>query len=48
VLIDVMVQNTVQSTKHFDRDTGGVTTNAFDAEPILVAGPVLAVGYGLW
>jgi hypothetical protein len=45
VLFSLTVQNTIQSTKHFDTDAGG---NAFDENPMLVHGPSLRIGYGLW
>jgi len=45
VLIDLMVQHSVQGTKHFDLDNG---RNAFDTKPIFLFGPSARVGYGLW
>ena len=45
ILLDLMVQNTLQSTKHFDLDND---KNAFETRPILIAGPALRIGYGLW
>jgi hypothetical protein len=45
ILIDVMMQNTLQSTKHFDQDNG---ENVFETKPTFVAGPALRVGYGIW
>ncbi len=46
VLIDLMVQNSIQSTKHFDH--GEAELNAFDGNTHLVIGPGIRVGYGLW
>jgi hypothetical protein len=45
VLIDVLMQNSLQSTKHFDQDNG---ENVFETKPILIAGPTLRAGYGIW
>jgi hypothetical protein len=47
VLFDLVMQNTIQTTKHFDRDDLG-DENALDAKPMFVGGPVLRIGYGLW
>ena len=49
VLIDVVAQNTIQSTKHLDfDDADGTTRNVFNADPLFLSGPVIRVGYGLW
>ncbi|HZO15092.1 MAG TPA: hypothetical protein VFB62_17575 [Polyangiaceae bacterium] len=44
VLIDVVTQNIIQGTKHLE--VAGV--NPFDDKPMLVFGPQLRVGYGIW
>lgn len=44
VLFALMFQHTLQGTKHFDID--GV--NVFSESPLLVHGPSIRVGYGLW
>jgi hypothetical protein len=41
VLIDVVHQMSIHNTRHFDEDP-------FDEDPILVTGPTVRVGYGLW
>jgi len=46
VLIDVMVQNAIQSSKHLDH--GEQELNAFGGNTHLVIGPQIRVGYGLW
>jgi hypothetical protein len=47
VLFDLVLQHTVQTTKHFDRADQG-ESNAFDTKPLFVTGPVVRIGYGLW
>jgi hypothetical protein len=44
VLIDVVTQNIIQSTKHLEVEGG----NIFDEKPSLVFGISLRVGYGIW
>ncbi len=46
VLVDVMVQNSIQSSKHLDH--GDAELNAFGGNTHLVVGPTIRVGYGLW
>ncbi|MBW2453797.1 MAG: hypothetical protein JRI68_04775 [Deltaproteobacteria bacterium] len=46
VLIDVMVQNSIQSSKHLDQGDGDL--NAFGGNTQLVIGPTIRIGYGLW
>ena len=48
VMFEIGVQHTIQSTKHLDVDDGDRSVNVFGSEPVLIAGPVLRVGYGLW
>jgi hypothetical protein len=45
VLIDLLIQHTVQGTKHFDLDN---ERNAFGTKPMFLIGPSVRVGYGLW
>jgi hypothetical protein len=45
ILIDVVIQNSVQGTKHFDLES---EANAFDTQPIFVLGPSIRIGYGIW
>lgn len=47
VLFDLVIQHTVQTTKHFDR-ADRFEENALDAKPLFVGGPVIRIGYGLW
>jgi hypothetical protein len=44
-LLGLYVQQTGQTTKHFDLDND---QNAFDEKTILVIGPQIRVGYSLW
>ncbi len=52
ILIDLVMMNVFQSSKHFDAENefnGQIRVfNAFNTAPILVAGPALRVGYALW
>jgi hypothetical protein len=49
VLIDVVVQSTVQPTSHLDvQVAGGASANAFENEAILLLGPQGRVGYAFW
>lgn len=45
VLFALMFQHTLQGTKHFDDEQGN---NVFGGDPVLVTGPSIRVGYGLW
>lgn len=45
VLFALMFQHTLQGTKHFDTEDG---SNVFAETPMLVHGPSIRVGYGLW
>ncbi|MCA9624811.1 MAG: hypothetical protein KC731_37565, partial [Myxococcales bacterium] len=45
VLIDVVMQNILQTTKHFDLKND---RNAFDTQPIPIIGPAIRGGYALW
>ncbi len=44
VLFALMFQHTLQGTKHFDIDN----SNVFGGTPMLIHGPSIRVGYGLW
>jgi hypothetical protein len=48
VLIGLVVQHSISSTKHFDEKVGDTTINVFDTRPMLFFGPQLRVGYGIW
>ncbi len=46
ILIDLVMQNTAQSSKHLeDNDSGH---NAFEERPVFLLGPSLRVGYAFW
>lgn len=49
VLFDLMIEHAFQTTKHFDIEDGpDAGENAFQTDPILVAGISLGIGYGIW
>jgi hypothetical protein len=48
VLIGLVIQHSISSTKHFDEKVNGNTFNAFGTRPMLFFGPQLRVGYGIW